>query len=143
MWNESEGRDGGEAARRRLKILIVEDHPGTQRAVQLLLRWLKCGSEVANNGRDALEAVRVRDYDVILMDLVMPVMDGFEATRRIRVERPLGTRPRIVGMSADAMPEDRHICFAAGMDDFLPKPLDVDALIRILHDTALNLTTAR
>jgi CheY-like chemotaxis protein len=84
----------------------------------------------------------VRDYDVILMDIVMPLMDGLEATRRIRLERPCGTRPRIVGMSADTMPEDRQACFSAGMDEFLPKPLDVDALIRILDERASSLAAA-
>ena len=127
------------AARQRLRILVVEDHVGTQRAVQLVLRWLECHSDVADNGREALEAVRTREYDVILMDVVMPMMDGLEATRRIRQERPIGTGPRIVGMSADTMAEDRQVCFSAGMDDFLPKPIDVDALIRILDETALGL----
>ena len=130
--------DDGAAARQRLRILVVDDHAGTQRAVQLVLRWLKCRSDVADNGRAALEAVRARDYDIILMDVVMPIMDGLEATRRIRQEQPSGTGPRIVGMSADSMAEDREVCFSAGMDDFLAKPVDVDALIRYLDKTALG-----
>ena len=138
MWNQPEGRDGIAAARQGLRILVVDDHAGTQRAVQLVLRWLNCQSDVADNGRAALEAVRAREYDIILMDVVMPIMDGLEATRRIRLERPSGPGPRIVGMSADTMAEDQQVCFSAGMDDFLAKPVDVDALIRILDETALG-----
>ena len=79
------------------------------------------------------------DYDVVLMDVSMPIMDGLEATRQIRLERPSGTGLRIVGMSADTMAEDRQVCLSAGMNDFLAKPVDVDALIRILDETALGL----
>ena len=133
-------RDDGARERRHLRILIAEDHPGTQRAVQLLLRWLGCIAEVADDGRDAVEAVRRREYDIILMDVVMPRMDGLEATRRIRRDRTLTLQPRIVGMSADAMPEDQDIGFAAGMDDFLPKPIAVDRLTRILDEAAMGLS---
>lgn len=138
MRNDPERHEDGAAARQGLRILVVDDHRGTQRAVQLVLRWLKCHSDVADNGRAALEAVRARDYDIILMDVVMPIMDGLEATRRIRQEAPRGTGPRIVGMSADSLDEDREVCFSAGMDDFLAKPVDVDALIQILDETALG-----
>ena len=107
-----------------------------------MLRWLRCEADTVNNGREAVEAVRVREYDLIFMDVLMPVMDGLEATRRIREERPIGTGPRIVAMSADTMPEDREICFSAGMDDFLAKPLDVDALIRVLDEAAVGLAAS-
>ncbi len=139
MWNEPEGRAGVEAARQGLRILVVDDHAGTQRAVQLVLRWLGCRSDVADNGQAALKAVLAHEYDILLMDVTMPIMDGLEATRQIRLERPSGPGPRIVGMSADSMAEDRRVCFSAGMDDFLAKPVDVDALIRILDETALGL----
>jgi CheY-like chemotaxis protein len=125
--------------KRPLRTLIVEDHFGTQRAMQLLVTSLGCVADVANNGRDALEMVHSREYDVILMDVVMPWMDGREATRRIREGWATGTGPRIVGISADSSPEDRDLCFAAGMDDFLSKPIDVDALIRILDEIAPGL----
>lgn len=125
--------------RQRLRILVVDDHQGTQRAVALLLRWLGCAADVANDGREALDALRRRAYDVVLMDVVMPRMDGLEATRRIRAGRPSGSRPRIVGTSADSSAEDREICLAVGMDDFLPKPIDVDGLTRILDEEARRL----
>jgi CheY-like chemotaxis protein len=104
--------------REHLRILIVEDHTGSQQALRLLLRRLGCRADVSDDGRDALGAVRAREYDIILMDIVMPRMDGLEATRRIRRDRALNSRPRIVGMSADAAPEDQEACFAAGLDDF-------------------------
>ena len=142
MWNQCERPDGDAATSHRLKVLIVDDHLRAQQAMRLVLRRLACSVDVADNGRDALEAVRVRDYDVILMDVVMPLMDGLEATRRIRQERPPGAGPRIIGMSADTMPEDRQTCLSAGMNDFLPKPLDVDALIQILDHAASILAAA-
>jgi CheY-like chemotaxis protein len=142
MANQAEWREGGVAARQGLKILIVEDHPGTQRAMQLLLRWLRCEADTVNNGQEAVEAVRVRAYDLILMDVLMPVMDGWEATRRIRAVGPIGTRPRIVGMSADPMSEDREVCVSAGMDGFLLKPMEVDALVRVLEEAAMGITAA-
>jgi two-component system, sensor histidine kinase len=138
MPTDTKARENGLAARRPLRTLIVDDHPATQRAMQLLLSSLDCVIDLADNGRDAVEAVRTGDYDVILMDVVMPWMDGRAATRRIREIRRPGTRPRIVGTSAESTAEQRSSCFAAGMDDFLSKPIDVDALVRILDEVALG-----
>jgi CheY-like chemotaxis protein len=132
----------GVAPRESLQVLVVDDHPGTRRAVELLLRWLRCPAEVAGDGHEALEAIRVREYDIILMDVAMPRMDGREATRRIRAARAPGSGPRIVGMSADSTAEDRELCLAAGMDDFLPKPIEVDRLVRILDEAALGAMSA-
>jgi len=143
MWIETEAGERTVAARQRLRILIADDHDGTRRALQRLLRWLNCESDVVADGREAFEAVHSRDYDVILMDVVMPRMDGLEATRRIRQERPFGAGPRIVGMSASATPEDREICLAVGMDDFLPKPMEVEALLRILDELTVELAEMR
>jgi CheY-like chemotaxis protein len=131
------------AAREQLQILIVDDHLGTQRAVALLLRWLRCPADVASDGREALEAVGARNYHVILMDVNMPYMDGLEATRRIRAGRAPGSGPRVIGMSAEIAAEDQEVCFAAGMDGFLRKPIDVDSLIRILDESALGLAAMR
>ncbi len=142
MRDEPVPTEHGVVARQRLRVLIVDDHAGTRRALQLLLRWLKCPPDVASDGVEALEATRMREYDVILMDVTMPRMDGLEAARRIREGRTPGSGPRIVGTSADTAVEDREICFAAGMDDFLPKPIDVDRLVRILDEAALGLASA-
>ncbi|MHB1561517.1 MAG: response regulator, partial [Isosphaeraceae bacterium] len=125
------------AARRALRILIVEDHPGTQRAVQLLLRWIGCEACTVNDGWEAVLEVRKREFDLILMDVMMPVMDGLEAARRIRVERAMAGVPRIVAMSGDATGENRETCLAAGMDGFLGKPFSADDLMRVLDETVL------
>jgi CheY-like chemotaxis protein len=143
MQKEAFASEAAMQARQRLRILIADDHHGTQRAVALLLRWLGCPAEVASDGREALEAVRAREYDVILMDVVMPRMDGLEATRRIRAERAPGSGPQIIGVSADTTAEDREICLAAGMDDFLPKPIDVDSLVGLLDEAALARAAVR
>jgi CheY-like chemotaxis protein len=143
MMPEQRDRIGEHAgARHRLRILIVDDHPGTQRAVTLVLRWLGCSADLAGDGGEAVEAARARRYDVILMDVGMPTMDGLEATRRIRAEQGAGSGPWIVGTSADSSPEDRAICRAVGMDDFLPKPMDVDDLVQILDGVAPRRATA-
>ncbi len=140
MRNGSVARDDRALQRQHLRILIAEDHPGTQRAMQLVLRWLGCAADIADDGRAVLDAVRSREYDIILMDILMPRMDGLEATRRIRRERAPASTPRIVGVSAETLPEDQDLCFAAGMDDFLPKPIEIDDLVRILDEVAVGLS---
>ena len=85
------------------------------------------GADTVANGRLALEALRRQNYDVILMDLQMPEMDGFEATRRIR-EDAEGPQPFIVAVTAHAMLGDRERCLASGMDDYLSKPVQIESL---------------
>jgi CheY-like chemotaxis protein len=91
-------------------------------------------ADVATNGLEAVEAVERSTYDVVLMDVQMPELDGLEATRRIRARWPAGTGPRIVALTANAMAEDRQATAQAGMDDYLSKPIRpaelVDALRR-------------
>lgn len=135
MTIEAETDEEVITARRGLRILIAEDHPGTQRAVQLLLRWIGCEARAVSNGWEAVREVREREFDLILMDVMMPVMDGLEAARRIRAERVTASGPRIVGMSGDATGENRDTCLAAGMDGFLGKPFSADDLVRILDAT--------
>lgn len=136
-------RVNGDDSRGHLaRVLIVDDHPGTQRSLQLLLRSLDHESDTANDGREALEAVRAGHYELILMDVLMPVMDGLEATRRIRELWPIGSGLRIVGMSAETLPEDQEVCFSVGMEEFLPKPIDIEALVRILREMGSHLLTA-
>ncbi len=88
-----------------------------------LLERLGYGADVASNGLEALAALEREPYDVVLMDVQMPELDGLEATRRIHDRWPPETRPRIVAMTANALPEDREACFAAGMDDYVAKPI--------------------
>jgi PAS domain S-box-containing protein len=120
-------------ARSGLRILVAEDNGVNQKLALGLLGKLGYEADVAGNGAEALEAVEGESYDVVLMDVQMPELDGLEATRRIRRRRPHGP-PRIIAMTANALQEDREACFAAGMDDYLAKPLRVaqlaDALTR-------------
>ena len=88
--------------------------------------------DVVGNGREAVEAVTRVGYDLVLMDVQMPEMDGLEATRRIVTVWP-NERPRIIAMTANAMQGDREMCVAAGMDDYLTKPIRVEALVEALY----------
>ncbi len=108
----------------RLAILLAEDNPVNQKVAQLMLRRLGCRANLATTGIEVLEMVAARAYDVILMDVQMPGMDGLEATRRIRAGAARG-RPWIVAMTAHAMAEDRDRCLAAGMDAYLAKPMEL------------------
>jgi CheY-like chemotaxis protein len=89
-------------------------------------------ADLASNGVEAIECIERQRYDVVLMDVQMPEMDGLEASRRITARWQPGERPRIVAMTANAMQGDREECLAAGMDDYVTKPIRVDALVEAL-----------
>ncbi len=119
-----------------LKVLLVEDHAINQKlAVALLERWGH-DVEVAANGQIALDMLQQHSYDVVLMDMMMPVMDGLEATRRIRAGEQ-GRRIPIIAMTANAMESDRDECLAAGMDDYVSKPIKSEELQRKLMQLAI------
>jgi signal transduction histidine kinase/CheY-like chemotaxis protein/HPt (histidine-containing phosphotransfer) domain-containing protein len=120
------------APRRRLRVLLAEDNAVNQRVAVLLLERLGYRPDVVGNGQEALDALRDRAYDVVLMDVQMPVMDGLEASRRVRAELPADRQPRIVAMTANAMAEDREQCLEAGMDDYLAKPVRPEELAAAL-----------
>jgi signal transduction histidine kinase/CheY-like chemotaxis protein/HPt (histidine-containing phosphotransfer) domain-containing protein len=111
-----------------LRILLAEDHAVNQKVVLHILSQMGYRADVAADGADALEAVSRVPYDIVLMDVQMPVMDGLEATRRIRQKFPGAASPRILAMTAAAMRGDREKCLAAGMDDYLTKPIRPNAL---------------
>ncbi|MFZ2854181.1 MAG: PAS domain S-box protein [Rhodocyclaceae bacterium] len=121
-----------------LEVLLVEDHPINQKlATNLLERW---GHRVlvAGNGLLAIEAMHDRHFDLVLMDMMMPVMDGLEATRRIRVHEleAGGRRTPIIAMTANAMQGDRESCIEAGMDDYIAKPIKSQELQKLLRQYA-------
>jgi two-component system sensor histidine kinase/response regulator len=111
-----------------MRVLLAEDNAVNQKIGLAMLERLGCRADVAGNGIEALDALRHAPYDVILMDLQMPEMDGLEATRQIRSGFPAARQPRIIAMTANVMTEDRAHCIQAGMDDFLSKPVRLDQL---------------
>ncbi|HZN12195.1 MAG TPA: response regulator, partial [Blastocatellia bacterium] len=113
------------AAERPLRILLAEDNPINQRVALQLLERLGHRADVVVTGQEVIEALRRRAYDVVLLDVQMPEMDGLEAARRICREWPRERRPRLIAMTANAMPGDREECLAAGMDDYLSKPVQL------------------
>lgn len=115
-----------------LRVLLAEDNPVNQKVALRMLEKLGLETELARNGLEAVQAVEQVQFDVILMDIMMPELDGIEATKRIIKSQPSETRPRIVALTANAMRGDRERCLQAGMDDYLLKPLRVDELTKVL-----------
>jgi signal transduction histidine kinase/DNA-binding response OmpR family regulator len=118
-----------------LRILLAEDNAVNQKLALRLLEKMGYIADVANNGAEAVAAVECARYDLVLMDVQMPEMDGLEATRQI-IERVGQDRPRIVALTADAMQDDRERCLAAGMDDYVTKPIRPAALAQALERAA-------
>ncbi len=115
-----------------LRILLAEDNAINQKLGIRLLARLGYRADVAGNGLETLDALRRQPYDVVLMDVQMPDMDGLEATRHIVTEWPIEKRPRIIAMTANAMQGDRELCLAAGMNDYVSKPIRTERLIEAL-----------
>ena len=116
-----------------LRLLLAEDNVTNQKLALRLLERLGYRADVAADGWEVLQALRRQAYDAVLMDVQMPEMDGLEATRQIHQIWRGRLRPWIIAMTANAMKEDREACLAAGMDDYLSKPIRVDELIRVLN----------
>jgi CheY-like chemotaxis protein len=125
--------DAGMAERHPLRILLAEDNVVNQKLALRLLSQMGYRADVASNGIEAIESVERQTYDLVLMDVQMPEMDGLEASRRITAKWPPRQRPRIVAMTANAMQGDREECLAAGMDDYVTKPIRVEALVEALE----------
>lgn len=118
-----------------LKILVAEDHPINQKLVIFLLKKQGYTIDTVSNGQEAIDALEKQSYDILFMDVQMPIMDGLEATKRIILKKPnIPNRPVIIAMTANAMQGDKEKCLNAGMDDYLSKPLKpgivVEALIK-------------
>jgi CheY-like chemotaxis protein len=123
-----EARDEATGIKKAGRVLVVEDNVVNQRIALKLLSRLGYSGDVVSNGRDAVTAVLRASYSAILMDCQMPEMDGFEATGEIRnLDHDKGRVP-IIALTANAMKGDRERCLAAGMDDYLSKPIDLRRL---------------
>jgi signal transduction histidine kinase/DNA-binding response OmpR family regulator len=116
------------ASRHPLRILLAEDNAVNQKVALRLLQKLGYRADVASNGLEAIESVGRQHYDVVLMDVHMPELDGLEATRRIVARHAAAERPAIVAMTANAMVGDREMCLAAGMEDYVAKPIRLEEL---------------
>jgi signal transduction histidine kinase/DNA-binding response OmpR family regulator len=120
-----------------LRILVAEDNVINQQVALSFLNRLGYRADVVANGVEVLSSLNRQPYDVVLMDVQMPEMDGLEATRRIRKLSPskfaAKAQPRIIAMTANALREDCEICLEAGMDDYVSKPVQVEALVRALN----------
>jgi PAS domain S-box-containing protein len=114
-------------------VLIVEDNPVNQRVAAAQLRRLGCDVDVAADGLEAVEAVTRRRYDIVFMDCQMPGVDGFDATREIRRREGQGSHVPVIAMTANALRGDRERCLAAGMTDYLAKPVGTEGLRRIIE----------
>ncbi len=119
---------------RPLKVLLAEDNPVNQKVALRLLERLGYAADVVRDGMEVIEALTYQFYDVVLMDMNMPRLDGLATTRRICREWHPAIRPRIVAITASTTEEDRRLCLEAGMDDYVSKPLRLDELSRVLRD---------
>jgi CheY-like chemotaxis protein len=124
---------------KHLRILLAEDHPVNQKLAVLVLQRLGNQPDVVGNGLEAVEAVQRQRYDLVLMDVQMPELDGLEATRRIRATLPKSEQPQIIALTAGVAQFDEKACRAAGMDGFLAKPFKPEQLAAVLESTVAAL----
>jgi GAF domain-containing protein/CheY-like chemotaxis protein/HPt (histidine-containing phosphotransfer) domain-containing protein len=124
------------AQRHPLRILLAEDNVVNQKLALRLLEQMGYRADVAANGLEAVAAIERQPYDLVFMDVQMPEMDGFEASREISRRWSGDRRPRIVAMTANALQGDRELCLAAGMDDYMSKPIRVEELVAALERSA-------
>ena len=122
-------QEAAATASRTERLLLAEDNIVNQKVALLMLAKLGYRADIVANGHEALEAVRRQHYDVVLMDVQMPEMDGLEASRQIVAQwRNRRDRPWIIALTANAMQGDRELCLAAGMDDYITKPMKTEEL---------------
>ena len=118
-----------------LRILLADDHPTNQKLARMILKRLGYDVDVVGNGLAVLEAVARQSYDLVLMDIEMPEMDGMEATRRILADYPPDRLPKIIAVTANAMEGDRERFIAAGMSGYVSKPIRVEDLVEALRQS--------
>jgi len=116
-------------------VLLVEDNLINQKIVLLSLKPIVGNIDVANNGKEALDLFVNKKYDIVLMDIQMPIMDGLTATRKIReLEASTNTHVPIIAITANALAGDREMCLAAGMNEYLSKPFQIETLIQKMKE---------
>ena len=120
------------------RILLAEDNPANQRVIRAILRSAGLQVDLASNGQEAVEAVGKLPYDIVLMDISMPLMDGMEATRAIRDMEGVNSQVPIVALTAHALKGDRERFIASGMNDYLTKPIDKSAILRCIYRWTSN-----
>jgi signal transduction histidine kinase/CheY-like chemotaxis protein len=139
---QGETDEGVPLESRRMRVLIVDDHPANRDLLRIMLQAADCETSEACDGQEAVDAVAVGAFDLVLMDVRMPVMDGLTATRTIRTLSAPARETPILAVTAEAMPEDAARCFAAGMDGHLAKPV-TQAKLYAAVDVALSAAAAR
>ena len=120
-----------------LSILVAEDNPSNQGVLVDMLKRMGYRSNAVANGKEVLQALEQRDFDLIFMDVKMPDMDGITATKEIRRRWP-ENGPKIIAITAYAMESDRAICLESGMDDYIAKPVIKEELVRLLNRIQLD-----
>jgi len=135
--------DDNFAARVPLRILLAEDNPVNQRVARLMLTRLGYETHLAANGLEAIAAITSHPIDVVLLDVQMPELDGLATARRLGAEIPVERRPWLIAMTANALEGDREACLAAGMDDYVSKPVRTDVLRNALVNASEQLATRR
>jgi CheY-like chemotaxis protein len=119
-----------------LRVLVAEDNAINQKVALRMLKKLGVNADLVENGSQAIAAVLENHYDIVLMDVQMPEVDGLTATREIRKRLPAGRQPLIVGLTAHATTEYRDLCLQAGMNAYLTKPLQMDQLRGVMTELA-------
>jgi CheY-like chemotaxis protein len=114
------------------RILIVEDNRVNQKLIVKMLASKNLICDLVSHGKEAVEAIIHKSYDIIFMDCQMPVMDGYEATKKIRQMEDGKRRTRIIAMTANTMESDKQKCLEAGMDDYITKPIDFHTMLRFI-----------
>jgi CheY-like chemotaxis protein len=127
-----------ESASKVTNVLLVEDNILNQKLIFLNLKKYGFEIDVANNGLEAFEKIQLKSFDLILMDLMMPIMDGLEASLKIReFEKKNNHYSKIVGLTANTFDADREKCLAHGMDEYMAKPFDLNEFHRIIKELGI------
>jgi len=132
------GAENQQGSERKIRILVAEDNPVNQKVVVKQLMSLGYQAEVVNNGQEAVDRLKEHEYDVVLMDCQMPIMDGYRATQEIRSFEGERKRTTIIAITANAMPEDRQRCMDSGMDDYMSKPASREDLRKKVEQWTLD-----